>query len=204
LEVLPEHIAALWPQYEAALEQASVVVTGGTLPKGVEPSFYEQAIRMARAKNIPVIFDAAQPNLSTGLKGSPTFIKPNADELAELVGEPIKDMKAAYRAGRAIFEQYGTSPVMSFGGEGAMAVLPDRAYYIPPLKITVSSAAGAGDAVLAGLAASFERGQPVEEGLRLGFAAAAAVCLLPGTADCRREDVERLLRQVELIPYQSG
>lgn len=201
LDVLSEHIAALWPIYEAALETASVVITGGTLPRGVEPVFYEQAIRMARARNIPVIFDAAQPNLSAGLKASPTFIKPNADELAELVGEPITTLEAAYRVGQSILDRYGTAPVMSFGGEGALAVLPGRAYHIPPLKITVSSAAGAGDAVLAGLAVSIERGQPIEDGLRLGFAAAAAVCLLPGTADCRREDVERLLAQVELIPY---
>jgi 1-phosphofructokinase family hexose kinase len=203
LEVLPEHIAALWPRYEAALEQASIVVTGGTLPKGVEPDFYEQAIRRARAKNIPLIFDAAQPNLSAGLKAAPTFIKPNADELAELLGEPVSTMQAAYRVGRTILDQYGAAPIMTFGGEGALAVLPGRAYRIPPLKITVSSAAGAGDAVLAGLAASIERGQPIEEGLRLGFAAAAAVCLLPGTADCHRSDVERLLPQIELIPYEG-
>jgi len=36
---------------------------------------------------------------------------------------------------------------------------------------------------------------------RLGVAAAAAVCLLPGTADCRREDIERLLPQVTLRPF---
>ncbi|MEZ4669465.1 MAG: 1-phosphofructokinase family hexose kinase [Anaerolineae bacterium] len=201
MQVLPEHIEALWPQYKRALDQASVVVTGGTLPKGVQPAFYDRAISMARERGIPVIFDAAQPNLSAGLHAKPTFIKPNADELTELVGESITSLEAAFGVGQSILDQYGTASVMTFGGEGALAVLPDKAYRIPPLKITVSSAAGAGDAVLAGLAASIERGQPVEEGLRLGIAAAAAVCMLPGTADCRREDVERLLPQVELIPF---
>ncbi len=80
-------------------------------------------------------------------------------------------------------------------------MLPGRAYRIPALKGQVVNAAGAGDAVLAGLAAALDRGQPVEEGLRLGFAAAAAVVLTPGTADCRRADVERFLPQIELIPY---
>jgi fructose-1-phosphate kinase PfkB-like protein len=78
--------------------------------------------------------------------------------------------------------------------------LPDRVYRIPPLKVEVVSAAGAGDAVLAGLAASIERKQPIEEGLRLGFGAATAVTLLPGTADCRKDDVERLSAQIELLP----
>jgi 6-phosphofructokinase 2 len=69
--------------------------------------------------------------------------------------------------------------------------------------VPVVSAAGAGDAVLAGLAASIERGQPIEDGLRLGIAAAAAVCMMPGTGDCRAEDVWRLLPQVELQPYSA-
>jgi 1-phosphofructokinase family hexose kinase len=199
LEVSPAQIEALMAKYDAALNEASCVVTGGTLPKGVEPSFYAEAISRARAKNIPVIFDAGEPNLSAGLAAGPTFIKPNQDELAGLVGYPVNDMATAYAAGQEILERYGTSPIMTFGGEGALAVLPGKAYRIPPLKIEVVSAAGAGDAVLAGLAASIERGQPIEEGLRLGMAAASAVCLMPGTADCRREDVERFLPQVELV-----
>lgn len=201
LEVKPEHIDALIAKYEAALDHASCVVMGGTLPKGVPPTFYADAIRRARARNLPVIFDAGEPNLSAGLVGSPTYIKPNQDELSGLVGLPVTDMATAYAAGKRILETYGTCPIMTFGGEGALAVLPDRAYYIPPLKINVVSAAGAGDAVLAGLAASIERGQPIEEGIRLGIATASAVCLLPGTADCNKEDVDAFLPQIELIPY---
>ncbi len=201
LEVNPEHIKALLTQFEAVLDNASCVVLGGTLPIGVEPGFYADVIGRARSRNIPVIFDAGQPNLSAGLAAKPSFIKPNQDELSGLVGSPVTDMPTAYTAGKHILDTYGTSAIMTFGGEGALAVLPGRAYRIPPLNINVVSAAGAGDAVLAGLAASIERGQPIEEGLRLGIAAASAVCLMPGTADCRREDVEAFLPQIELIPY---
>ena len=55
--------------------------------------------------------------------------------------------------------------------------------------------------MLAGIAASIERGQPIEEGLRLGIAAAAAVCMMPGTADCRPEDVARLKNEVQLQTF---
>lgn len=201
LQVKPEHIETLLAHFDSALDHASCVVLGGTLPRGVEPSFYTDAISRARSRGIPVIFDAGEPNLSAGLAAKPSFIKPNQDELSGLVGSPITDIASAYEAGKHILETYGTSPIMTFGGEGALAVLPGCAYRIPPLKIDVVSAAGAGDAVLAGIAASLERGQPIEDGLRLGMAAASAVCLMPGTADCRREDVEAFLPQIELIPY---
>jgi 1-phosphofructokinase family hexose kinase len=202
LEVHPAQIEALLAKYESALDNASCVVMGGTLPKGVSPDFYTDAISRARARNIPVIFDAGEPNLSAGLAAKPSFIKPNQDELSGLVGVPVPDLATAYKAGKQILDTFGTCPIMTFGSEGALAVLPGRAYHIPPLKINVVSAAGAGDAVLAGLAASIERGQPIEEGLQLGIAAASAVCLMPGTADCRKADVEVFLPQIELIPYE--
>lgn len=201
LIVLPDHLEQLEQKFADALSSASCVVMGGTLPAGLTPAFYARMIGMARDKGIPVVFDAAEPNLSVGLTASPTYAKPNRDELAGYAGYPVDSLEKAYEAGRRIVDKYGTCPIITLGDEGALAVLQDRAYRIPPLPIDVVSPAGAGDAVLAGLAASIERGQPIEEGLRLGAAAAAAVCLLPGTAVCRRADVERLLPQVELIPY---
>ena len=41
----------------------------------------------------------------------------------------------------------------------------------------------------------------IEEGLRLGVAAATAVCLQAGTAAYDVEDMRRFLPQVELIHY---
>jgi 1-phosphofructokinase family hexose kinase len=204
LKVSAEQIEALHHKYEATLDRATCVVAGGTLPIGMDASFYARVIRAARDRNIPVIFDASEPNLRPGLAACPNYIKPNRDELSALMGYPIDSFDMAYQAGRKILAQYGTASIVTFGSDGALAVLPDRAYRIPPLKVDVVSPAGSGDAVLAGLAASIYRQQPIEEGLRLGFAAATAVVLQPGTADCRREDVERFLPQIELIPYADS
>jgi 1-phosphofructokinase family hexose kinase len=201
MHIAPEDTMRLLERYRDALDEATVVVTGGTLPKGIEPSFYTQVIGMARERNVPVIFDAAEPNLSAGLKASPTYVKPNRDELEALVGHTLHTLEDVYNAGRQILDQYGACPIITLGDEGALAVLPDRAYRVPPLNVDVVSPAGAGDGVLAGLAASVYRKQPIEEGLRLGAAAATAVLLQPGTADCRRADVERFLPQIQLISY---
>lgn len=202
LGITTEHIELLHQRYVAALNNgASCVVIGGTLPSSVDPTVYARFIRTARERQIPVIFDADEPNLSAGLKSSPTFVKPNKDELGHHLGTTVESLEQAYQAGRELYARYGSSPIITLGGEGALAVLPDRAYFIPPLKVEVVSANGAGDAVLAGLAASLERQQPVEEGLRLGVAAATAVVLMPGTAECHRGDVERFLPQVQLVPY---
>lgn len=203
LIVRPAHVAALRERYIRALDDTPVVVMGGTLPGGMEPSFYTDFITLARERNIPVVFDGSEPFLSAGLQAHPTYVKPNRDEISQYAGREITTVDEAYHVGREMYVRHGTAPIITLGAEGGLAVLPDRAYRIPPVSVPVSNVAGAGDAVLAGLAASIERGQPIEEGIRLGFAAAAAVVMRPGTAECRREDIEHLLPQIELIPYHG-
>ncbi len=193
------HKLTAW--YRAALQTATCVVLGGSLPDGVEPDLYTEYIRMARQKGIPVVFDASGPGLLAGLKAQPDFVKPNRAELEEITGQAVHSIDEAYHAAHRLVEQSGAAVIVTMGAGGALAVLPDRVYRIPSPKVRIVSAAGAGDAVLAGLAWALSSQRPVEEGLRLGFAAAGAVMLTPGTADCRRADVERLLPTIELIPY---
>jgi len=201
MNVEPQHVEALLACYQAALPAATVVITGGSLPPGMSPDFYADAIELAREAKAPVIFDAAEPNLSAGLAARPTFIKPNEHELSALVGRKLDTDVELYQAGRAIMERFGTQVVITRGKDGALALLNDRSYRIPPIAVEVSSPAGAGDAVLAGLAHALHHDSPLEEGLRLGIAAATAVCLQPGTAAYAVADMERFLPQVELIPY---
>jgi len=190
-------------KFKSALKNASCVLIGGRVPPGMDVSIYTELVRSAREAGLPVVFDASGPGLKAGMEGRPTIAKPNIDEIADLYGSPVNTVQDAYKAGRELQEKYGTALVITLGKEGALAVLPGRAYSIPVLKIPVVSTAGAGDGVLAGLAAALSEGRSLEDGLRLGFAIAAAVCLTPATADCRRADVERLLPQVELIDYRG-
>ncbi len=188
-------------KYRLALKKAGCILIGGSLPRGIDSSFYTEIVRQARKAGLPVVFDASGPGLKAGIKGRPTIAKPNIDEISDLAGEKVTSIKSAYRVGRKLQQKYDTSLIITLGKSGALAVLPDRSYRIPVLKIPVVSTAGAGDAVLAGLSAALSQGKPIEDGLRLGFAAAAAVCLTPATADCHREDVERLLPKIKLISY---
>jgi 1-phosphofructokinase family hexose kinase len=201
LPLTTREVEQLRSKFSAALKKANCVLIGGSVPPGLDVSIYSELVQQARQAGLPVVFDASGPGLKAGMEGGPTVAKPNIDEIAELYGRPVTTVEKAYQAGRELQDKYGAALVITLGREGALAVLAGRAYRIPVLKIPVVSTAGAGDAVLAGLAAALSEGKPIEDGLRLGFAAAAAVCLTPATADCRKADVERFLPQIELLPY---
>ena len=200
LEVTPAHVDDLRTRYGCALDASQCVILAGKLPDGVETALDAELIGAARARGIPVVYDASGAELAAGLEAGPTLVKPNREELEALVGRALPAQADVLAAARDILARGVEVVVATLGGEGALAVMADRAYHIPPVPVEVVNPAGAGDAVLAGMAAAFAEGKPVEDGLRLGFAAAAAVLLTPATADCRRDDVMRLLPQVQLIP----
>ncbi len=201
LEISDADVEELHRRYTASLKHADAILIGSTLPKGRNPELYTEFVREARSRNIPVVFDCFGPFLEAALQAGPTIIKPNQVELEGLVGRKIRTLKDARKAGQEILDKFGTMVVATMGSQGAVAVLEGRAYQVPPPKVPkVVSTAGTGDAVLAGLtyAAAFKR--PMEEGLIMGFAAAGGVLQTLATADCRREDVEKLIPTIELIP----
>jgi len=201
LRVAPEHIAALFAKVESLLNETTVLVTGGTLPPGMDPAFYTELIGLARRRAIPVVFDGSEPFLSAGLAARPTYIKPNREELSALTGRIIHTVREAYEAGCDVLEKFGTASVITLGAEGALAVVPGEAWRVHPIRVEVVSAAGAGDCVLAGIASSILRGQHITEGLRLGVAAATATLLHLATAEVTPADVERFMPQVVIEPY---
>jgi 1-phosphofructokinase family hexose kinase len=201
LQIGMKELDKLRHKFSAALKKASCVLIGGPVPPGLDASIYTELVKQAREAGVPVALDASGPGLKAGMEGRPAIAKPNVDEIAELCGRPVTTRDEAYKAGRELQDKYGAALVITLGKEGALAVLPGRAYSIPVLQIPVVSTSGAGDAVMAGIVVALSGGKPLEDGLRMGFAAAASVCLSRATADCCKADVERLLPQVELVEY---
>lgn len=200
LKVTAEHIQDLESRYTQSLETASCVIIGGTLPPDVPHGLYTRLVTQARERRIPVVVDASGPALIAGLEGRPTIIKPNRHELEELAGRELKSTGAVLAAGHAVMERYGCSLAVTLGEQGILAVFPSNCYHVPILPIKVVSTAGAGDGVLAGLAAALSNGWRLEEGLTLGAAMAGAVCMQLATADCRKRDIETLIPKVKLVP----
>ena len=198
LKVSPQHLSEFSFRYQKALEGASCVVMGGSLPGGVPMEFYAEAITQAHQHNVPVIFDSSGPSLLAGIKSHPNVIKPNLTELGELLGYVPASQQDVREAAEKLRDEYGCHVIITMGSEGAIAVFGSETYVIHPLSIPVVSAAGAGDGVLAGMALAYLRKEPFEYGLQHGFALAGAILKTLPTADLEVEDYEELLPQIRI------
>jgi 6-phosphofructokinase 2 len=87
---------------------------------------------------------------------------------------------------------------LTLGELGALLVGRDFRLRARGLGVKAASAVGAGDSFLGAMVWRLSLGGEWEEAFRYGVAGGAAALLSPGTELCRKEDVERLCRQVSI------
>ena len=101
-------------------------------------------------------------------------VKPNRAELQELVGRPLPSTADVVAAARALIEHGVALVVVSLGADGALFVDRETALAAAlPAKKALSTV-GAGDAMVAGIAAALVEGAPLERLARLAVAFATS------------------------------
>ncbi len=68
------------------LNQVDVVTLNGSMPRGFEPDYYKRLIKLCNERNIPCFLDTSGKYLIEGVEAKPYFIKPNTDEIEQLLG----------------------------------------------------------------------------------------------------------------------
>ena len=193
------HLAEIETQLALA-EAGSIAVLAGSLPPGLPETTYRDLARSLAARGIRVIIDTSGPPLARALEGAPHLVKPNVEELQELVGRSLRDDADLLAAARDVQARGVTYVVVSQGADGAIAVGPSEAWRVRPPQVDAVSTVGSGDSMVAGLAIALCEGGTLAEGLRLGSAAGAATAMRSGTHLCEARDVERLRGEVTLEP----
>ena len=182
-------------------QDVAVVVLSGSLPPGVPPDFYVQVIGELAA-DTTVIVDTHGPALAEVVRNRATLVKPSQRELAELVGwEPATPDDIERAAAQVLDLGHVEAVVASRGPSGALLATRDRemCWFRPPPVHPVSTI-GAGDSMVAAIAAGLATGEPIPDAVRLGVAAGTAAVLTPGTELCDVDEAKRLLDAVVTSP----
>ncbi len=197
----PEVQKEEWQQFLqelSALEPPpDYLVASGSLPPGVPADFYAKAAGIGKKRGVKTIIDTSGEALEKALKEGVYLIKPNVREFREMVGEEIKE-KSQIKAEALKMVKSGRCEVLviSLGAAGALMVSEDFAEHILPPTVPIVSKVGAGDSMVAGIVLSIAQGKPLRESILFGVAAGTAAVMTPGTELCRREDAERLFKNM--------
>lgn len=173
---------------------AQWLVLAGSVPPGPAPNIYAHItnrVRAALGSAAPriAVDTSGQPlveAVSETVDSQPDIIKPNGEELAELLGrsdgETLEtDPAAAASAARSLMERGVGAVLCTLGGNGAVLVTRDGAWHAVHEPVTVKSTVGAGDSALTGYLIAHVRGESPENCLRQAVAHGSAAAALPGT-----------------------
>ena len=180
--------------------EETLFVLAGSVPGSVDKGIYGEIIKRVHAKGAKVLLDADGELFKKALSAGPDIIKPNRVELEEYAGytESASEEELLVIARRFIAEGIG-NVVISMGKEGAMFVKADRAIKCPALKVKAHSTVGAGDAMVAALAYSWDNQLEDAATMKLCIATSAGAVTTVGTKPPTRELVDELQQNVEVV-----
>jgi D-beta-D-heptose 7-phosphate kinase/D-beta-D-heptose 1-phosphate adenosyltransferase len=158
----------------------------------------EAVIRAARAAGIPVLVDPKTKDFSK--YNGATTVCPNLGELSAATGVSAHESEALLDAGQTLLAEHDFKYLTVTMSEKGIALLRrDGRYHSPARAREVFDVSGAGDTVIATLAASLAGGLKVETAVELANMAAGIVVGKMGTVPiAQHELVAALTPSVEL------
>lgn len=191
VSVLRQAIAKLMQEYDW-------FILSGSLPAGVSPNIYGKLIATLKAADKTVVLDASGESLRQAISFAPYAIKPNLEELQELVGHPLQDEAAIVGAIQTLLAKGVHTVIVSMGAQGAIFAEAGEMVHVQSPPIAVVSTVGAGDAMVSGFVTGQLRGLSLPDCARLATAFSMGALIQVGPRLPPPATVESFMHQVSV------
>jgi len=163
----------LTQRLDTLLHEGDLVAFCGSLPPGVEPKHLAHWVARYARKGCRVFVDAPGPALVHAVNARPYAIKPNQEELADLLRGIDGGIDALWNGVAAV--------LLSLGQYGGAFLSPHASWFasVPSLPKPVVNTVGCGDAFLAGCLFSAAKGQSPAEQIEAAVACGTAASFRP-------------------------
>ncbi|OXM16797.1 1-phosphofructokinase family hexose kinase [Paenibacillus herberti] len=198
--VKEEEAQEFFGRWEALSTPDEWMTLSGSLPKGLDDSYYAELIAISRSKGANIVLDTSGAALIQGIEAGPHTIKPNEEEFRQWTGADPRNRAAVQQLMSELVLKGVKVLIVSLGKEGCIAATAEGELWraVPP-AINAVNAVGSGDCFVAGWTVANARGFTVAQSLRLATAAGAANAMSSSTGMISMADTAKLsvLTQVE-------
>ena len=175
---------------------SAVLAVSGSLPKGFVSGLYRMILAEAKKSGVKVILDTSGQALIDCIEDGPYLIKPNLQELEQVLGYRCQNEDEIWSAMEKLQEKGIKVVIVSDGENGSLVLYEDKHYRVSAAKIEAASAVGSGDSFIAGFAAGMVRGYSIEQTLVLASACGAANAMEERTGYINLDTVGALIEQI--------
>lgn len=191
-----------WRSLEDALLASAIpgswISLCGSLPSKCDTNWYKTMIQRIKERGAHVLLDTSDEPLSQGILACPDMIKPNKQELSQLVHRELSTLEEVVDAANEIVDKGVAHVIVSMGSDGLIAAMKGSLYQITVPCVQVVSSVGAGDTVVAGLLYSQVHHLSIEDTLRFAAAAGTAAVSQMGVMQPRLTHVNNILSNVQI------
>ena len=190
------------------IEEGDIIVFSGSIPPNVKEDIYFDFINQSKSKKVITILDTSSSALIKGVKANPTIIKPNLVELSQILNKPelneinFTNLKIScinlIQEAKPLLNNNLKIILITLGEHGAICLTKSEAYYGNVKVDSPIDTVGSGDAFLAGFIYNYSKGNEIFDCLKYAIASGAANTLIPGPGIFKNEDMQKLLKNVEI------
>lgn len=121
--------SALLHRLEQIAPGHDAVVVAGSLPRGISADWFRQLLERLKAQGLKVVLDSSGEALRVGLQSAPWLVKPNTEELGEVLGLAVDNLTQQRAAAKRLLDS-GVEHVWclraSRASVGSVAIWPCR------------------------------------------------------------------------------
>lgn len=175
------------------LQTGDMLVLSGSGPSGCAPTLYGKIARMMQQRDIPCVVDATGKLLENALETGLFLVKPNREELEDLLGRKLPAEADLVEGARELRKKGARNVLISLGGDGALLVDAfDVVHRHAAPRGHMVNTVGAGDSMVAGFLAGYLKNRDYQEALHWGVCAGSATAFSMHLAT--RETIEELIK----------
>lgn len=173
--------------------KSQIVVFSGSMPANYSKERFSNLIAALKLLPVKVIVDCSGAWLVEAAKAKADFLKPNADELAEIfpnlsTGEALQKL----------LELGANSVYLSQGSAGGSYVDHHQKFTVQVPQVS-GNATGAGDAFVAGFASSMLENLSVEQSLIIASACAGAAVAEDTAGEVSKDLISELKSKIKVV-----
>lgn len=183
---------------DALVDSDTVLTFTGSMPEGISVSDAKKMLMKMKAKGARIVIDSKSFTFDDLRDVCPWLIKPNEEEISAYSSLSVNDLEDAARAADELRGICSENVMISLGGAGAVLSTSEGIFISSAPRIEVRSTIGAGDSSIAGFIAAASEGCAYPEMLRRAICYGSAACMSEGTRPPKKEDVDNLIKTVEV------
>lgn len=181
---------------QTILADTKILVASGSYCQNMPIDYYKRMGYICKKNNIKFILDTSGESLKVALESNPYLIKPNTDEIKQLLNINIKSRDELISAARELLSMGAKNVCISLGKDGMIYLNENELYEVKVPKIKAVNTVGSGDSTIAGFSVGILRGYDTVELLKLANACGMSNALNMETGFINISDIYKFTKEI--------